>query len=137
MVTKEIQTKKKTSIWKKDTRRRKTLLTKTHFSGETMIQRKKSREINCFTFNNKRERNFLNGMEFIDWIIVVVKHWGEAVCFSELNSKLNFWIILPAFLNGIPTREDVASQFFKNSDRIFMLEKQRASPIDLASSKRN
>ena len=42
MVTKEIQTKKQAFERQTDRRRRKTLLTKTHFSGETMIQRKKA-----------------------------------------------------------------------------------------------
>jgi hypothetical protein len=125
MVTKEIQTKKKTSIWKKDRRRRKTLLTKTHFSGETMIQRKKKQRNKLFYIQQQKRKEF-SEWKRLNWLNYSSrKTLGEAVCFSDFNSKLNYWIILPAFLNGIPTREDedfrsenrIASQFFNNSDR--------------------
>ena len=102
MVTKEIQTKKKTSIWKKEDRRRKTLLTKTHFSGETMIQRKKKQRNKLFYIQQQKRKEFSewNGIYWLNYssrktlgrssllfrIEFKIEFLNHSACFSERNS---------------------------------------------------
>ena len=101
MVTKEIQTKKTKHL--KERRRKKKNTTNQNAFLRRNYDTKKKKQRNKLFYIQQQKRKEFSEWKRLNWLNYSSrKTLGEAVCFFKLNS----WIILPAFLNGISTREN-------------------------------